>query len=289
MVALGAGLAGLVGVAVLIDQLRTRAKIQARWKSMLIMPGAKGELVAALDRELQERGMLPPEAKDEVAAQFYGPITQGAVLTFQAKAGLKQDMIVGDRTWKALASGGEPAPAPSSMPEPDYAHMAPISATALREADSWWKAGVVEVPPGSNRGPEIDFWIKEIAPNLLQYKKVCPCAGDGFQGPPWCAIFAHAMVRHACKKLGLPCPTDGAGPLSQSMSWLTWGKKVGRFSMTPRPGNVGVIPGAEGHGHTVMVATVDKDKISTREGNSGQKLNARWRPISAFGGFVDVG
>jgi hypothetical protein len=49
--------------------------------------------------------------------------------------------------------------------------------------------GVKEHPAGSNRGPEIDRWLKH-----------CGAA----VGNPWCAAFETNMVKEACELLGLP-------------------------------------------------------------------------------------
>src|SRR6056300_335492 len=59
---------------------------------------------------------------------------------------------------------------------------------------------VKEVPPGSNRSPEIDRYLKLTGlNNEAQYKR----KGTGYA---WCMAFVYAMFDDFCNKMGLPNP-----------------------------------------------------------------------------------
>lgn len=62
-----------------------------------------------------------------------------------------------------------------------------VREAALRRALTF--VGVKESPPGSNRGPLIDQWLRSAG------QRVPP-------GAPWCMAFVHAMYAHFGKTLG---------------------------------------------------------------------------------------
>ena len=74
--------------------------------------------------------------------------------------------------------------------------------------------GVCEVPPGSNRGPEIDAWCQEFRSPLGSY---------------WCAI----AVGKARKAGGLWIPSECVGACNE---WVCQATKDGLTTMTPIPG-----------------------------------------------------
>ena len=74
--------------------------------------------------------------------------------------------------------------------------------------------GVCEVPPGSNRGPEIDSWATEFGSPLGSY---------------WCAL----AVGKARKAGGLWIPLDNVGACNE---WVLQGTKDGLTTTTPVPG-----------------------------------------------------
>lgn len=77
-------------------------------------------------------------------------------------------------------------------------------------------AGVCEVPPGSNRGPDIDAWATEFGSPL---------------GSFWCAL----MVGHTRKKHGLWTPPRKhlTGSCDE---WYLAAEQDGLFTRTPVPG-----------------------------------------------------
>ena len=74
--------------------------------------------------------------------------------------------------------------------------------------------GVCEVPPGSNRGPEIDAWATEFGSPL---------------GSFWCAL----SVGKACKEGGLWIPSCDVGACNE---WVLRGNRAGLVTQVPVPG-----------------------------------------------------
>ena len=75
--------------------------------------------------------------------------------------------------------------------------------------------GVCEVPPGSNRGPEIDAWCREFGSPLGSY---------------WCAL----AVAKARKAGGLWIPSQEVGACNE---WLFEASRAGLTSGAPQPGS----------------------------------------------------
>lgn len=259
--------------------------------------GDKGALVAALHELLIARAVLAPEADPEIDTQHFGSETRSAVRALQMQAGLTPDGIVGLRTWTVLTGGALPAEV--SMPEPDYAAAGPFGAALLKIADEEWKKGVHEQPLGSNRGPEIDKYL--LGPtgdglNYVRWRKSPAVVCDfepGWQGAPWCALFAAWCAAEAAKRFSMRSPAAGWGHLARTrLGWRERAEKAGRLVRVPRAGQVGLILVPEEHrGHTVIIAGVEGDRVTTREGNCLEVLGAKRRKISEFaepGGFVNL-
>lgn len=261
---------------------------------MMLKPGAVGGDVSMAQQLLQERGLLPPDAAAEVAAQTYGPFSFGAVKTFQAKhPPLAVDAVLGPATWDAL----QKAPAPQdAVPVPDYAKMSLMGSSVLHLADTEFQAHVAENPLCSNRGPQVDNYLRGRrgdGAGLLRYQQAQPCAPDGWQGAPWCARFALWCLEGAAAALGIAPVTAGWGDLASSQKWLNAAQAHGRLTDEAKPGRVGCIVTShdgKSHGHVVLVAGIAADgKLFTREGNSANRVAAHLRSASEFAGFVDLG
>ena len=255
--------------------------------------------MALLHQALLERAALPPSALEEEADLSYGPNTEAAVRSFQASVGLAADGIVGPATWAAL-DGEEVDSAGGGSLLLDLAAAGPLGRTAVLVADAELRAGVAEEPRGSNRGPRVDQYLAgpdEAATYLLHGRLAKPSPADGWQGAPWCARFAAWCVERAAAQLGVASPIRGWGDLASAFKWHQMSELRRCLATTPAPGRIGLIlvPAAPGHqarGHVVLVAGPPDaaGNVPTREGNSGDRVAARLRPVSSFtGGFVELG
>lgn len=139
--------------------------------------------------------------------------------------------------------------------------------------------GVVETPKGSNRGTEIDYWVRESG---LEPKGAYA----------WCACYVGQMGRQAIGALW-PCPrTAGV------MVLVAWAKaSSARWIQTPVAGDLFVIWNAKLDGgryaHVGFVTAVRDDAFDSIEGNTnpgggreGWGVFARTRPRDATTRFV---
>ncbi len=74
----------------------------AKTASTLLKPGMSGALVRNVQQNLRKRGFLMASATG-----FYGEMTESAVKEFQKKAGIKDDGIIGQRTYEILFSDAD--------------------------------------------------------------------------------------------------------------------------------------------------------------------------------------
>lgn len=126
-------------------------------------------------------------------------------------------------------------------------------AAVLSEAGRF--LGVVEDPKGSNRGVEVDYFVRE--------------AGLDPKGAyPWCAAYVGQMGRQALGHVW-PCPrTPGV------MALVKWAKEdtAKRWKMQPEVGDLFVLWNAAVDGgryaHIGFVSAVATDEFTTLEGNS---------------------
>jgi hypothetical protein len=128
------------------------------------------------------------------------------------------------------------------------------------------QVGISEVPPGSNRGPQIALILKSVG------------LGEGYA---WCAAFMHWVFEEASRQMNLknPCPKN-AGVLNmwELASYKSSGLK--RITALQAKGNPKLVkPGMQfmmklgpGAGHTGIVEKVLADgKLVTIEGNSNKQ------------------
>ena len=192
--------------------------------------GSRGEAVLAVQRRLgvQQTGL-------------FGPTTEACVTAFQRARDLEVDGIVGPLTWAALF-------APDVRPA--------LGAAALAEARA--RIGVREQPLGSNRGPQVDEYLRR--------------AGLG-PGYFWCMAFVYYCVDEAARKLKVP----NLLPRTASCSRLyRWARAHGRLVPHPAPGDIFLcIGGDTGHYHTGFVdGGLARERFPTVEGNSNAEGSA---------------
>lgn len=118
---------------------------------------------------------------------------------------------------------------------------------------------VRETPPGSNRGLEVDYWIKEA--------KLDPKGAF-----PWCAAFVGQVGRQA---LGArwPCPRTASVPVL----WA-WADKGGYLETSAAIGDLYLVWHPELNGfHHVGIVTSLGAELGTIEGNtSGAGIREGW-------------
>jgi hypothetical protein len=167
---------------------------------------------------------------------------------------LKIDGVVGPLTWVALF-GSQTLPPVASVP------LSPLVKSSLGVAAS--QVGVMEEPPGSNRGPQVDEYLRAVGLN--------PSTGSF----PWCAAFVYWSFRQASVQIGT------ANPVIRTAGVLDHWNKAGQagikrllrdevledFSLL-KPGLIFVISTGGGNGHMGFVQDFLDDRLITIEGNT---------------------
>ncbi len=212
------------------------------------------ESIRAIQDALNTNGCGPVKVDGVFSAE-----TQEALQLFQARSvdfegsPLTVDGIVGPMTWAALFKQKvvrSARPAASSL----AGAVLQVAAAAV---------GVMEQPPGSNRGPEVDQYLRNVGLN--------PASGSF----AWCAAFIYSCFKDAAAVLGVPNPcVKTAGALA---IWNLAGPK-GIRRLTPEeaktdptlvtPGMVFVISTGGGHGHVGFIEKVAGVVLTTIEGNT---------------------
>lgn len=128
--------------------------------------------------------------------------------------------------------------------------MSLLSNAIIAEAKRY--VGVVEQPKNSNRGPHIDYWVRETGL-------------DPAGGHPWCAAYVHQVGRQA---LGYrwPCPRTAS-----VMTLVAWAAaKPGVLVQTPSVGDLFVLWNEKLNrfAHVGIVTGLSTDGYDTIEGNT---------------------
>lgn len=114
--------------------------------------------------------------------------------------------------------------------------------------------GVHEQPKGSNRGPEVDEYIKSVGLDP---------AGKN----PWCAAFVYWCFDQAAKSMGRQNPLFKTGHVLTS-----WKMRKDKFrALTPQPGDIGIMDFGKGTGHMFIVETAHIDHTDNIEGNTNDE------------------
>jgi putative peptidoglycan binding protein/CHAP domain-containing protein len=223
----------------------------------VLIAGTQGEMVRAIQQRLNQLG-CGPVLEDGV----FGAETADAVELFQARSldkfgsPLQVDGVVGPMTWGALFGA-------ATVPTIQVAET-PLLKRVLEIAAS--QVGVLEEPTGSNRGPQIDEYLR-----CVGIDPACGCN-------PWCAAFVYWCFHEAAAELGVANPAVQTGGVLDM--WTRAGSSgVKRISSVEalaqpslvRPGCVFVLSTGSGNGHTGLVEWTDGDRLATIEGNTNEK------------------
>lgn len=211
---------------------------------------------AALNRALviQRR----PDERLDPDNPHFGPRTRQAVKLFQAQhvdaegRPLKMDGEVGSITW-AVLFGADSVPAADRSDDVLLARTLAIA--AAEEARR-----VREVPRNSNRGPEVDAYLKRAGVPT---------------GLAWCCAFVYWCFDEAAAGLGR------ANPMVRTAGCLNhWNRAPSRGAQRlmgwqavadpgrVRPGMVFIMDFGRGMGHTGFVESVQGGFLTTIEGNT---------------------
>jgi len=223
------------------------------------------DAVRMIQRALNARGCGPVPVDG-----MFSAAVESAVRTFQARfvdlegLPMKIDGEVGPVTWGALF-GAASSPAMRAGTS--------LAAAALGVART--QIGVMEKPPGSNRGPEVEQYLRSV--------------GLG-GGNAWCAAFVHWCVDQAVKG-----PPAGPNPLPKTggvMELWRRSRKAGlpvvlAADATKNPalvtaGMIFIIDHGGGHGHTGFVAGFTGGRLATVEGNSNDQGSAEGTGVFAL-------
>jgi len=233
----------------------------------MLRRGSRGATVVELQNLMTQAG-FPLQADG-----IFGSNTDTAVRNFQRSRGLSVDGIVGPNTWAALLGGSR---TPVASPRPTYPPVPPGSGTlpkpptfqpsALAKAAidfAITQIGVMENPLGSNRGPEVDSYLRAVGLNP---------AADSY---PWCVAFTYFCYQKAAEKLGLQNPHIETSGVLDHWNQAGMKPKVVRVTTAQALANPGLVkPGSlfidygSGHSHTGMVIEVANGRLVTIEGNT---------------------
>jgi hypothetical protein len=243
-----------------VKRAKSTSKMTARaatgpttFPGQVIAAGSKDKRsVLAIQQRLNQVG-CGPIAADGV----FGPETADALELFQARSvdqhgvPLVVDGRVGPMTWAALFGA---APAIETAGTALQAAVLEIASTQV---------GVMEEPPGSNRGPKVDEYLRSVG--------IDPTEGSF----PWCAAFVYWCFQQGARKLAVKNPAIRSGGVLEC--WNKAGSSgVPRISSVEaqnepalvKPGMVFVLSAGAGNGHTGLVERVDGVVLTTIEGNT---------------------
>ncbi|WP_255991571.1 peptidoglycan-binding domain-containing protein [Chitinolyticbacter albus] len=247
-----------------------------------------GKIVVALKKQLNAMLALgnQPALKLDPSNPTFGPSTKQAVMQFQSRhvdnhgAPLKVDGQIGALTWEALF--GQASVSASSTAGDNF--LGRVLAVAAGEADK----KVRERPVNSNRGPEVDVYLKTAGVPT---------------GLAWCVAFVYYCFNKAAQDAGRPNPmVKTAGVLDH---WNRCAKEKGARRITKaeaianpglvKPGMVFVMDHGGGLGHSGLIERVaggiihtiegNTDASKTREGGGVYRLSRKIVDINK--GFVD--
>lgn len=203
-----------------------------------------------------------------------------AISSLQADYSLNVDGIFGPATRRALLS----ALSDLDNAVPDWEHMSPLAAATVELALDCLRRRVHEVPPGSNRGPEVDRFLSwHGRTSYVNYEKNAEAPG-GYRGAPWCGAFAAWCAASAASRLGVPLELAAVNDLMGCRKWRSAASRLGLLIEHPEPGCVGLVARDGALKHVVLVTRISDGTFWSVEGNSsGDRVRALQRPVSRLG------
>jgi hypothetical protein len=217
-------------------------------------------IVKALKQRLNQLLVLDPDAKRKLNASDpnFGPTMKQVVKLFQARhvdglgRPLKQDGEIGSLTWEALF-GSQSVPASDKPGNP-------LLVQVLAQAKGEEARQVREVPRNSNRGPQVDVYLKRAG--------VSP-------GLSWCCAFVYWCFDEAANALALTNPmVRTAGCLDHwNRSPAQGARRIMAAQAVRNPGLVRagmvfIMDHGGGLGHTGLVEKLEGGLMTTIEGNT---------------------
>jgi hypothetical protein len=219
--------------------------------------GSRQAAVSAVQQRLNDVGSGPIAVDG-----FFGAQTMDAVETFQARSAdaagrpLEVDGRVGPATWAALFG--------SASVTPVVAAPSPLLTAVLAFAST--QVGVMEVPPGSNRGPEVDQYLRSVG--------LDPATGSF----AWCVAFIYFCFEQACRTMAPPIPNPMVKTAGVLEHWNRAASNPHATRITAieaadqpslvQPGAIFVISRGGGLGHSGLIEKVEAGGFTTIEGNS---------------------
>jgi hypothetical protein len=215
----------------------------------IVMTGETNKsVVKAIQAALNQAGCGPL-----IGDGTFGPKTTQAVKLFQSTHSdphglpLTIDGKVGAITW-AVLFGTAKVPVVEDNANPLLTQVLAVAGSQV---------GMMEQPPGSNTGPEVDAYLASVglAPGLY-----------------WCAAFLYWCFQSAAQDLGKANPLIKTGGCLDHWN-RTKGKKILAAAAVDNPGlllpgQIFIISHGGGSGHTGLVERVEGGFIDTIEGNS---------------------
>ncbi len=227
----------------------------------VIRQGSKlSDSVKAVQDRLNATGCGPIETDGR-----FGSDTENAVKLFQSRFDdvddreLTVDGLVGLNTWQALFGRSTSTPDANTTTE-----RGDLCTDALEVARS--QIGVSEQPPGSNRGPQVDAYLRAVGLDP---------AGNGTDGYAWCVAFIYWCFEQAAEA------RDVHNPLPRTASVIQLWNKAGEEGFTRvtaaeacanpgliEPGMVFFLSTGGGFGHAGLVISRTDTVLDTIEGNT---------------------
>jgi hypothetical protein len=222
-----------------------------------------GEQDGAVVRALKQQLVLALGDADghlalDPSSPSFGPRMRQAVKLFQARhvdaqgRALKQDGEVGAITWAALFGASS---VPRSQAAPSDLLERVLKLAAAEEARP-----VREQPRNSNRGPQVDAYLKRVG------------LGPGYA---WCCAFVYYCFDEAARQLGRPNPMlKTAGCMDHWRRAASQGARLTPASeamanpQRVQPGAIFIMDHGRGLGHTGLIERMDGGWMTTLEGNT---------------------